>query len=176
MHVNIRHVGILIAVLALAAPVAAQPALDLTAEDTSATAGETATLNMTVENTGSEPTSAILDVSVPDGWSIEAHRDAGANWKASETKWLFQTVSAGSSRTTGLRLDVPGDASGDHTVETSLQTPDATTNGSVTVTVTESAASGGGGGGLPGGPMLYVAGAVALVVIIGAAMFAGKKM
>lgn len=173
-----RSLFIALVLLALAAPVAAQPALELTAEDATATAGATATLNMTLENTGDEPSSAILDVTVPDGWSIESHRDGGANWKSSGTKWLFQTVSAEQSRTTGLRLAVPSDASGDYTVETSLQTPDDTTNGSVTVAVTADAGGDGsdGGGGLPGGPMLYVAGAVALIVIVGAAVFAGKKM
>lgn len=174
MHQDIRGLAVALAVLALATPVAAQPAMELQTEDVSGPAGGEATLNFTVANSGDEPSSAILDVSLPDGWSVASEDSGGASWKAGETKWLFQTVEADSERRVALTLSVPEDAGGDQDVATSLQTPDGTTNSSVTVTVTEGGA--GGGDGLPDGPMLYVVGAIALVVIVGGAVYVGKQM
>ena len=58
--------------------------------------GTTAVITFTVTNTGESASGQILAISTPKGWEIVGHADNGGSWKASEEKWLWQTINAGS--------------------------------------------------------------------------------
>jgi len=73
--------------------------------------GEEITVRYTLSNTGEADSGYILDAAaLPEGWSIVDRNDDGGVWKASETKWLFQTVPVDNSVTPSLTVSIPNDA------------------------------------------------------------------
>jgi len=100
-----------------------------------AAAGTTATVSFTARNTGTTDGARILDLSVPDGWTVVDRADDGGSWKPGEQKWLFQTVDAGDSRTPAVTVRIPDDAGGSGTVGAELK-DDSGVTGTAARTVT----------------------------------------
>lgn len=154
--------------------------LSLSIEASEAAAGENVTVTFTLENTGDEPTAAILDVSErPDDWEMAGHENDGGVWQGDDEKWLFQTVEAGGAVEPSITLTVPEDASGEFTIAGNVSETESSTTAETTLTIgaeeTETEASGdgddGGDGGDEGttnlpGPGFGVVGAIAALLAV----------
>jgi hypothetical protein len=85
---------------------------DSFALETNATGNDTAaSVDFTVTNQQSVDSATILEISIPDSWSVESHTDGDATWSSKNTdgKWLWQTVTAGESKSTSASFSYPVD-------------------------------------------------------------------
>jgi len=168
--------------LAAVSGVTAAQSTAVTATASDAAAGGTVTVTFTVENTATEASSAIVNVTaLPEGWGIENRTDAGGFWNGGEHKWLYQSVPAGETVAPSLTLSIPADASGSYDVAAYAtddpSVSDNRTAATATVTVGEESdtatdgptdtATGGSG------PGLTAAGAVA--ALVGATLLARRR-
>jgi len=164
--------------LAAVSGVTAAQSTAVTATASDAAAGGTVTVTFTVENTATEASSAIVNVTaLPEGWGIENRTDAGGFWNGGEHKWLYQSVPAGETVAPSLTLSIPADASGSYDVTAYTTDGDKRTAATATVTVGEESdtatdgptdtATGGSG------PGLTAAGAVA--ALVGATLLARRR-
>lgn len=106
------------------APVAAESGTVSVNAPDSASPGDEVTVSFKVTNTGEEPSSYILDLSLPEGYTITDRVDNDGQWKSGESKWLWQTIETGNSDTKVVEIDVetPEDASSSGTISAELKT------------------------------------------------------
>jgi len=117
---KILSVCLLIVCVATGAAIA-EPANLSASGPESGTAGETVTITFTLENTGENAGSYIVDVSLPENWEVVERSDDGGTWKQSENKWLWQTIEAGATAEPSVTVQIPEDTSGTHTIEASIK-------------------------------------------------------
>jgi len=83
--------------------------------------GENVTVTFTATNNRTSEVGYIVNVTdIPEGFSIVDRTDDGGTWNAGETKWLWQTVDAGASKTPSITLSIPEDANGTYAVEADI--------------------------------------------------------
>ncbi|MDS0257784.1 DUF4832 domain-containing protein [Haloarcula sp. S1CR25-12] len=174
MHRRLSALALgLLCLVVVAAPVVGQSAaVAFSATGDDARAGGTATVTFTLENTADEDVSGIVTVTeLPADWTVEGRTDDGGFWNDGERKWLFQTVTAGSTVTPSLTLSVPAGASGSYDVVATADDGDTVTRATATVAVGpatgasgEATATGQSTTGASG-PGLGVAGAVVTLVV-----------
>ena len=128
-------VGVAGATISVAAQETGNESLDLTVESGEVQAGENVTVTFTLENTGSQDTGAILNVTAsPSEWTVTGHDDADGLWR-SDQKWLFQTVPAGESVSPSITYQVPENASGEITIAATAMSGDQSVQDEVTLDV-----------------------------------------
>ena len=74
------------------------------------TAGNTVTVDYTLENSGSDASATLALGSLPDGWSVVDQSAADATWDANAETWTWSTLPGGENRTASVTLAVPSDA------------------------------------------------------------------
>lgn len=110
----------------------------LSIDASEAAPGEEVTVTFTLENTGDEPSAAIVAVSErPEGWELTAHESDGGVWQSEDEKWLFQTVEAGATVEPSITLSVPEDANGEFTIAGNVTETDSSTTAETTLSVGE---------------------------------------
>lgn len=139
---TVRHRGKLLVVMAFVtammpmATVSAAPASVSMTGPSTAESGLNVEISFKLTNTGDNASAYILDISVPDTWTVTGHLDDGGTWKASENSWLWQTVTPGESVTSSVTLQVSSEASGDYTLSATAKDSDGIVGSdSITVTV-----------------------------------------
>jgi len=96
-----------------AVPVMAAPADTSISGPQQVRAGDTVTYTFTVTNTGDEMSGYVLDVSLPDSWTVTDRDDDGDNWREDGTQWAWLSIQPEESRDPSLTVSVPDDASAD---------------------------------------------------------------
>ena len=110
------------------------PDVSLTADSTTGTDTQ---VTFRVTNTGSAE-GYVLDLALPEGWTVAEQTAAGGTWSAGDTTWLWQTIGSGEAVEPTVTFDIPDGASGQYTVTGSVLTADSVVaETSTTVTVTE---------------------------------------
>ena len=76
-----------------------------------------------VTNTGEEPSSYILDLSLPEGYTIIDRVDNDGQWNSEESKWLWQTIETGDFDTkfAEVVVEIPEDARSTDTISAELK-------------------------------------------------------
>ncbi|MDS0260217.1 hypothetical protein NDI56_12505 [Haloarcula sp. S1CR25-12] len=97
----------------LAVPVMAAPADTSISGPQEVRAGDTVTYTFTVTNTGDEMSGYVLDVTLPDSWTVTDRDDDGDNWREDGTQWVWLSVQPAESKDPSLTVSVPSDASAD---------------------------------------------------------------
>jgi hypothetical protein len=93
---------------------------------TSAEPGGNVTVTFTIENNRTAPAGFILNLThLPEGFSIVDQSSPGGTWNAGETKWLWETIDGGESKSASVTLAVPRDANGTYAVEAAVLDADA---------------------------------------------------
>jgi PKD repeat protein len=129
---------ILVVALSAAMITSAAGSAELSAtRNTTAPDGQ-ATVTFELTNTGSEAGGYILALSLPDGFGVAETSDAGGTWNAEESKWLYQTIDAGASKSPSVTLSVPADATGDYAIEGTVKTADGVASNATAVIAVES--------------------------------------
>ena len=114
---------------------AQQAQLELTTADgtvpDSVEPSSTVNISYNVANTGSNATGAIVDVTLPDEWTVTSTSDAGGIYKSQNQSWLWQTINASETRSPTLTVEVPSTtAAGEYNISAVVKT----TAGSVDTT------------------------------------------
>jgi hypothetical protein len=150
-----RLVPVLVVLLALAlvaAPATADPATVTIDAPSSAQHGETVTVSLNVTNTGENATGYLVNVSLPEGWTVANHADDGGRWQADDTEWVFLSIDPGDSRQPALDLTVPSDTA-DGTADFTASVTDGKSVRDIAIAdvTVESGDSGSGSDGSDGG-------------------------
>lgn len=110
--------------MVVSAPVAADSGTVSSSGPNSASPGDIVKVSFEVTNTGDSPSAYILDLSLPDGYTVSEHTDDSGQWKSGESKWLWQTIEPGASQSKSptLELKIPEGASGSDEITADLKT------------------------------------------------------
>lgn len=113
--VAVRGVVLLVVALAvlstLTGSVVAEPATTSIDGPDSVATGEPATVEVSITNTGSNPSSFIGELVVPANWTVTEETNQGAIWNAEDQTWLWQSIDAGASVTPSATVAIPQNAS-----------------------------------------------------------------
>jgi hypothetical protein len=108
----------------------------ISAEDVSAQSGTEATVKFNLTNTASEQSGYILNLTLPGTWNVTSQSSDGGTWRASETKWLWQTIDSNQTVNPSITVAVPETANGNYSINTAVKTTDgvvAETNATIQV-------------------------------------------
>ena len=107
------------------APVTAESGTVSVNAPDSASPGDEVTVMFEVTNTGEESSSYILDLSLPEGYTIIDRVDNDGQWNSGESKWLWQTIETGDFDTkfAEVVVEIPEDAKSTDTISAELKSP-----------------------------------------------------
>lgn len=139
-------VGVCLAMLmgpaaAVTATVTATVAIDA---PSTVESGETVTVSLTLTNTGESADFYLLNVSVPDSWSVVGHSDDGGEFDSDDVDWLYLSVDAGTSVQPSVTYETAGDTGAVEIEATAENDTGVRDTGSHTITVESGSDSGGG--------------------------------
>lgn len=127
---------VIVAATALVPTVAAEPATVNASGPSSAAPGETVTVSVTLTNSGQNDSGYIVEISVPDNWTVTSHTNDGGVWNEDDRSWLWQTISPGDLVTPAVTVEIPSDETGgSYTIEAVAKSSDGI-EGTTTQTVT----------------------------------------
>ena len=116
-----------------------KPVAVVSAENVSAQNGTEATVQFELENTGRDTNGYILDLDLPERWTVVNHTTDAGTWKPSENKWLWQSIAPNEEVKPTVTMSVPDEAEGTYTISAEVLADDSVvTETTATVTVIDS--------------------------------------